>query len=114
MSQVDGVVSIHDLHIWQMNQQKTIASAHVVVSAESVAGNQHILKTMKECFHEYGIHHSCIQPEIRWTQCRSLQVPKPDIPPGKIDAVGEDNEAKLGSCCQLNCCDQSFSIGGTA
>ncbi|CAI7572410.1 unnamed protein product [Penicillium manginii] len=64
LEKVPGVHSIHELHIWRLNQQKTLASVHVVVSDPSVSGFLQTAKTINECFHAYGIHSATIQPEV--------------------------------------------------
>ncbi|KAJ5890793.1 uncharacterized protein N7473_007021 [Penicillium subrubescens] len=61
---VPGVHSIHELHIWRLNQRKTIASVHVVVSDPSVSSFLKTAKTINECFHAYGIHSATLQPEV--------------------------------------------------
>jgi zinc transporter 1 len=58
------VHSIHELHIWRLNQRKTIASAHVVISDPSVSNFLKTAKTINECFHAYGIHSATLQPEV--------------------------------------------------
>ncbi|KAG5937441.1 hypothetical protein E4U59_004370 [Claviceps monticola] len=35
---IDGVHSVHELHIWRLNQQKSVATAHIVVD-ENIARN---------------------------------------------------------------------------
>ncbi|KAJ5397723.1 hypothetical protein N7509_005836 [Penicillium cosmopolitanum] len=64
LEKVPGVHSIHELHIWRLNQQKTLASVHVVVSDPSVSGFLKTAKTINECFHAYGIHSATLQPEV--------------------------------------------------
>ncbi|KAE8156699.1 cation efflux family-domain-containing protein [Aspergillus tamarii] len=54
---------IHELHIWRLNQNKTLASVHVVVSDPSVTNFAKTTKTINECFHAYGIHSATLQPE---------------------------------------------------
>ncbi|KAB8253907.1 cation efflux protein [Aspergillus pseudonomiae] len=61
---VPGVLAIHELHIWRLNQHKTLASVHVVVSDPSVENFAKTTKTMNECFHAYGIHSATLQPEM--------------------------------------------------
>ncbi|KAJ5892870.1 hypothetical protein N7504_009561 [Penicillium tannophilum] len=63
LEKVPGVHSIHELHIWRLNQQKTLASVHVVVSDPSVSTFLKTAKTINECFHAYGIHSATLQPE---------------------------------------------------
>ncbi|BCR87098.1 putative di-, tri-valent inorganic cation transporter [Aspergillus chevalieri] len=61
---IPGVLAIHELHIWRLNQQKVLASVHVVVSERTIPEFLKIAKTMNECFHEYGVHSVTLQPEI--------------------------------------------------
>lgn len=56
--------SIHELHIWRLNQRKTLASVHVVVFDPSVPNFLKTAKTINECFHAYGIHSATLQPEL--------------------------------------------------
>lgn len=61
--QIPGIESVHELHIWRLDQQKAIASAHVVVSDESMSNFIEKARTVNECLHAYGIHSSTLQPE---------------------------------------------------
>ncbi|KAE8148408.1 cation diffusion facilitator family metal ion transporter [Aspergillus avenaceus] len=63
LEKVPGVLGIHELHIWRLNQSKTLASVHVVVSDLSVPNFAKTTKTINECFHAYGIHSATLQPE---------------------------------------------------
>lgn len=60
--QLPGVLSVHELHIWQLSDVKVIASVHVLVSRSycymSVAGE------IRKVLHSFGIHSSTIQPEF--------------------------------------------------
>lgn len=90
------MLSVHELHIWRLNQQKTLASAHVVVTDPSVPDFLKLAKIINECFHAYGIHSATLQPEI--------------IPPGVL-VLGQDVEkietvnleTKLPEKCQVVC-----------
>jgi solute carrier family 30 (zinc transporter), member 1 len=64
LEQVEGVLSIHELHIWRLNQRKAIASAHVVVSNKFLENFVDLAKVLNECFHAYGIHSATLQPEL--------------------------------------------------
>lgn len=54
---------MHELHIWRLDQQKAIASAHVVVSDQSMESFLEKARTVNECLHAYGIHSATLQPE---------------------------------------------------
>jgi zinc transporter 1 len=58
------VHSIHELHIWRLNQQKNLASVHVVVKEPSVASFLETARIINQCFHAYGIHSATLQPEV--------------------------------------------------
>jgi len=59
---VEGLLSLHDLHIWQLVDGMIIASVHVAV--EEGADFTALVTEVKRIFHEFGIHSSAIQPEF--------------------------------------------------
>ncbi|KAK9793976.1 hypothetical protein SCARD494_06076 [Seiridium cardinale] len=56
LERIPGIESVHELHIWRLDQKKSIASAHVVVSEDDMSSFMDNAKTIKECLHAYGIH----------------------------------------------------------
>ncbi|KAL2698858.1 hypothetical protein AAEP93_010246 [Penicillium crustosum] len=64
LERIKGVNSVHELHIWCLNQQKNLASVHVVVSEDSVEDFMKTARVINECFHAYGIHSITLQPEL--------------------------------------------------
>ncbi|KAK2788733.1 hypothetical protein FQN53_003242, partial [Emmonsiellopsis sp. PD_33] len=61
---IPGILSIHELHAWRLNQNKAIASAHVVTSDSSLANFMARAQRIGECLHAYGIHSVTLQPEL--------------------------------------------------
>jgi len=61
---ISGVSSIHELHVWRLNQSKAIASAHVVTSDTSLTKFMTQAQLIGECLHAYGIHSITLQPEL--------------------------------------------------
>jgi len=59
---VRGIYQIHDVHVWQLSQEKNVASLHVLISANS--DFMMIADQVKNIFHSHGIHASTIQPEF--------------------------------------------------
>jgi len=61
---VEGVLSLHELHIWQLSESKIVASVHVLV-----ASRKHefmlIAANIRGILHQHGVHSSTIQPEYR-------------------------------------------------
>lgn len=64
LESIPGVLSVHELHIWRLDQKKAVASAHVVVSNPDIASFMSKAKVFSECLHAYGIHSATLQPEI--------------------------------------------------
>ncbi|RKU45898.1 hypothetical protein DL546_008514 [Coniochaeta pulveracea] len=64
LEKVPGIESVHELHVWRLDQRKAIATAHVVVSNQSVSEFMEMARTVRECLHAYGIHSTTIQPEL--------------------------------------------------
>jgi solute carrier family 30 (zinc transporter), member 1 len=58
---VEGVLSVHELHIWQLSETKIIASVHVTASRK--VDFMPIASNIRELLHKRGIHSSTIQPE---------------------------------------------------
>lgn len=59
---IDGLISLHDLHIWQLVDGIAISSIHVTILEGS--DFKHIASKIKKIFHKYGIHSTSIQPEF--------------------------------------------------
>jgi len=62
LNKVEGILSIHDFHVWQLVDGMIIASIHVAV--EEGADFTNLVSEVKRIFHEVGIHSSAIQPEF--------------------------------------------------
>ncbi|KAF9498936.1 cation efflux protein [Pleurotus eryngii] len=58
---VEGVLSLHELHIWQLSESKIVASVHVLTSTEHEF--MPVAVNIREVLHHHGIHSSTIQPE---------------------------------------------------
>ncbi|XP_027896374.1 zinc transporter 1a [Xiphophorus couchianus] len=59
---LDGVLAIHDLHIWQLAGSRIIATAHI--KCRDPTSYMEVAKRIKEFFHDEGIHATTIQPEF--------------------------------------------------
>ena len=58
---IEGVRSLHELHIWQLSESKLIASVHVLASRDH--DFMPIAKGVRRVLHEHGVHSCTIQPE---------------------------------------------------
>ncbi|WVQ85358.1 hypothetical protein IAT38_007523 [Cryptococcus sp. DSM 104549] len=59
---VDGVDSVHELHIWQLSESTVVASVHVLI----VPGQDYMVVAngIRQSMHTHGIHSVTIQPEF--------------------------------------------------
>ncbi|KAK4199688.1 putative inorganic ion transporter [Triangularia verruculosa] len=94
IEKIPGVHTVHELHVWRLNQEKSIASAHVVVSDPDMAKFMAKAKTISECLHAYGIHSATLQPEL----IRASLTP-----------TGCQISCGSGMCEKLTCCSVSVS-----
>jgi cobalt-zinc-cadmium efflux system protein len=62
---VDGVLDVHDLHVWTVASGLISLSCHVLVSDQSVRSGEQVLKTISHMVeHDFHISHSTIQLEV--------------------------------------------------
>ncbi|EXL95871.1 cation efflux protein [Fusarium oxysporum II5] len=61
---IPGIKSVHELHIWRLDQCKFVASAHIVVDSRTVQGFADKAKIIMKCLHAYGVHSATLQPEV--------------------------------------------------
>jgi len=62
MARVEGVLSVHDLHVWTLSGSRTALSAHVVV--RSLGEWDRMLSDLQVRLHAaFGIDHVTLQPE---------------------------------------------------
>lgn len=61
-TQIDGVLAVHEFHVWQLAGERIIASAHI--RCHNLHDYMQIAEKVKEFFHNEGIHSTTIQPEF--------------------------------------------------
>lgn len=59
--EVEGVISLHELHVWQLSENKLVASVHVLASRSH--DFMPVAAKIRKALHHLGIHSSTIQPE---------------------------------------------------
>ena len=62
MFQVDGILAVHEFHIWQLAGNRIIASAHI--RCHDQHDYMEVAEKAKLFFHNEGIHSTTIQPEF--------------------------------------------------
>jgi cobalt-zinc-cadmium efflux system protein len=75
MSQVDGVLDVHDLHIWSLGSSTHALSCHVLIEDMPPSASERILKCIHQVLAGFAIHHTTIQFEhvpcdLSETACR--------------------------------------------
>lgn len=88
---LEGVLAVHELHIWQLAGSRIIATAHV--KCHDPASYMDTAKRIKSFFHEEGIHATTVQPEF-----------SDDKGPG----VSECELPCYSQCTLKLCCDTSW------
>jgi len=62
MAGVEGVIEVHDLHIWSLSGESTALSAHIVL--QRIDGWEPVLWRLRNLLaHSFDIEHATLQPE---------------------------------------------------
>jgi zinc transporter 1 len=62
LENIDGILAVHDFHVWQLTGDRIIASAHI--RCLNLSEYMKVAENIKEFFHNEGIHSTTIQPEF--------------------------------------------------
>lgn len=73
MSGVEGVLAVHDLHIWSLGSKTHALSCHVLIEDMPPSASNGILERLKTRLCDFHIHHSTIQFEH--TPCALSEAP---------------------------------------
>ena len=82
MRGIEGVVDVHDLHIWSLTSQSHALASHVQVSEMPLADCEALLARMNHQLQDhFGIAHTTIQFEVTGcaTEHGCAMPPKPDV-----------------------------------
>jgi cobalt-zinc-cadmium efflux system protein len=64
LNKVNGVQSVHDLHVWSINESLRVLSAHIVTDDLPISKGAYIQKNINEMLaHKYNIQHATLQLE---------------------------------------------------
>jgi len=64
MRQIFGIDSVHELHIWRVNENKTVLSAHVVMADDDLASFMGRAQIVRQWLRAYGLHPATLEPEF--------------------------------------------------
>ena len=102
LENIDGVLAVHEFHVWQLAGDRIIASAHI--RCRNLHDYMQIAEQVKEFFHNEGIHSTTIQPEFVEFEAelpvgklnRPMDNCALDCPPGQ---PGVGNGCLQNTCC---------------
>jgi cobalt-zinc-cadmium efflux system protein len=63
IGEIDGVLDVHDLHVWSLCSNTHALSSHILIEDMPPSASEKILKRINEALCSLGIHHSTIQFE---------------------------------------------------
>ncbi len=64
IADIEGVVSVHDLHVWAVSPENVVLSAHVVIDATHVAVSTAVATAVKHMLHDrFGVEHATLEME---------------------------------------------------
>ncbi|KAL1110083.1 hypothetical protein AAG570_008161 [Ranatra chinensis] len=97
LDKVDGVLAVHEFHVWQLAGDRIIASAHI--RCRNLSEYMKIAEKVKEFFHNEGIHSTTIQPEF--VEVNVSTNAGGDGPNGDcvLDCPKTDKPCTLSTCC---------------
>jgi cobalt-zinc-cadmium efflux system protein len=63
LTSIKGVIDVHDIHIWSLEGETDIFTAHVVLDDETLKSPEPTKQTIKETLQKHHIEHSTIELE---------------------------------------------------
>ncbi|XP_068244142.1 proton-coupled zinc antiporter SLC30A1 isoform X2 [Palaemon carinicauda] len=98
---VDGVLAVHEFHVWQLAGERIIASAHI--RCRNLKDYMVLAEKIKKMFHEEGIHSTTIQPEFVEFEDDNLSASIESAEDCILDCPSNDKDA----CAAQTCCGVS-------
>jgi len=63
---IKGVIGLHDIHIWSLEGETDVFTAHVVLDDETLRSSEPTKQTIKETLQKHHIEHSTIELESKY------------------------------------------------
>ncbi|KAJ8683443.1 hypothetical protein QAD02_019235 [Eretmocerus hayati] len=96
LENIDGVLAVHEFHVWQLAGDRIIASAHI--RCRNLSDYMKIAEQVKEFFHNEGIHSTTIQPEFIEYQSDN-QIKETPTEDCVLDCPKTDRPCNQATCC---------------
>ena len=103
VNEVDGILSIHELHVWQLTSKRLVATVHITISKAS--DYMKVASAVKHIFHQEGIHSLTLQPEFIDLY--------PEVKDGLclVDCSAKPEEDTLfTNCASHQCCQDPIAV----
>jgi cobalt-zinc-cadmium efflux system protein len=82
IAQLDGVVSVHDLHVWSIGSESRALSAHVLLDDRRISQAAAILASLRQvALERYGVGHVTVQLECEHCDPGGVIICRPDEGP---------------------------------
>ena len=70
---VDGVLDVHDLHVWMVGPGVVACSCHILVAEQSVREGQQVLRAVvHDVQHRFHITHTTVQVEVEGCEANDM------------------------------------------
>ena len=63
---IKGRIGFHNIHIWSLEGETNIFTAHVVLDDETLKRPEEVKQTIKEALKKHHIEHNTIEPESKY------------------------------------------------
>lgn len=110
MEKVEGILAVHEFHVWQLAGDRIIASAHI--RCLNLTEYMEVAEKVKEFFHNEGIHSTTIQPEFVETVAMGQISSSEDCM--LACPKGPGGAAAAGGCEASKCCPPVSKTPSTA
>lgn len=71
LKKIDGISEVHHLHLWSLDGEHHVLTAHVVLAPETPIDNHQALKDrISERLASYQLEHTTIEFELSEERCR--------------------------------------------
>lgn len=108
LEKVDGVLAVHEFHVWQLAGDRIIASAHI--RCRNLSEYMKIAEKVKEFFHNEGIHSTTIQPEFVEVEGCNMSDGTSSLNMSGSDCCALDCPTTEEGCAKATCCQNNNKI----
>ncbi|KAL8609544.1 hypothetical protein ACOMHN_000600 [Nucella lapillus] len=90
LQKVDGVLGVHEFHVWQLTGNRIVLSAHILCN--NMQEYMEIAAQVKDLFHREGIHSTTVQPEF-------IEISREASLDCKLPCIDKTRDCIQDTCC---------------